>query len=135
MYHASIPDELMLSWESQAIQFPDKDVVGLSHWGVDQPVSRESIPVPREFALDPAIDIYLWRDMHGTLRGILYVYMIDMPPWEKKGNVNIFVEESWRRKGLGTVLLTQALRDHEINFYLQRYSVAGLQFIKAFRGQ
>ena len=43
----------------------------------------------------------------GILTGILYYYSADIPPPEKAGNVNIFVDPAYPMRGVGRKLVTE----------------------------
>jgi GNAT superfamily N-acetyltransferase len=109
----------MLPWETQVIQYPPKGERGISYFAG-----------PTSFG---DVDCLLWRDDWGHVRGILNHYGMDCPPWEHKGNVNIFVDPQWRRRGIATALLTEAVRRWPIDFDHQRYSRAGYETVQHFR--
>lgn len=113
----SIPDFLMFSFESQAEQFPLTGKPGLT----------ESV----EHVGDLEIDTLLWRvSPSGFLVGILYYYPqdcfeIDGTLLEKAGNFNIYVRRDDRRRGIGTILMREAMNRWPIDFAQQRYTAAG----------
>jgi hypothetical protein len=45
----------------------------------------------------------------GILTGTLYYYPADIPPPEKAGSVNIFVDLAYQMRGAGRKLVTEAL--------------------------
>ena len=74
----------------------------------------------------------LYRNEHGVLLGILNHYPVDYPPWERAGNVNIWVREDHRREGIATRLLGEAMHKWEINLDQQRFTQSGVDFANAF---
>lgn len=109
----SIPDNLIFSFASQACQFPAYGPQGLQTLTV-----REN---------GHPIHCALYRDAQGRLVGILYHYPVDIDPWEKAGNVNIYVHPDHQREGIGTSLAKRASdRWGPFDFGQQRYTAAGL---------
>lgn len=109
------------SWESQARQYAYKDTPGIGF---------ERHSVGQLGALDQ-VDCLLWRDDNGVLRGILNHYPTDSE-WEKAGNVNLWVDPGWQRRGIATALLAAAMKRWTINLKQQRYTDDGILFILAF---
>lgn len=86
---------------------------------------------------DGPVDCLLWRDSNGYIRGIHYHYPVDFPPFERAGNVNMWVAPGWQGAGIGTTLLAAADRRWLINFAQQSYTTGGLAFVQRYlmRGQ
>lgn len=116
---ASIADDMMLSWESQARQYPERGEPGIGYFRGD-------------LSDGDYVDCLLFRGPSGRVWGILNHYPIDSY-WEKKHNANLWVHPQKRLRGIGTSLLKEALRRWPaINLSQQRYSEAGLKFIERF---
>lgn len=71
------------------------------------------------------VDCLLFRSRKGTLTGILYHYPVDLLPWEQAGNVNLWVHPRRQRRGIGTALVTEAMRRWDINPQQQNYTAEG----------
>lgn len=116
----------ILPWDSQVIQYPElgePDTIELF-------LGDES----ENFPGLPPINCLLWRDHDGRIRGILNHYPVDYPPWEKAGNVNVFVQPGWKKRGIGTALVDKAIELFgELNFHQQTYSPEGMQFLLRYR--
>lgn len=114
----------LLSWESQVVQYPEFGPPGIEYFagvveGYAQPV-----------------DCLLWRGGDKRVHGILNYYSIDYPPWEKAGNVNVWVQPGWQRKGIGSRLIRVAQRRWgPINWQQQQYTEAGAAFARHMMGE
>lgn len=113
---ATIPDAMMLSWVSQAIQYPA--------YSANPGISHERLPL-REGVDERMIDCVLFYDTSGHLVGILNHYPADVDPWEKKGNVNLWVHPQFTHRGIGTRLVEFADKKWGINWQQQRFSPSG----------
>lgn len=113
---ATKPDIHPMEWVGQMSQFPEKGPPGLSYFKGEIDDERH-------------VDSLLFRDDEGTLRGILYRYPFDFPPYEKKGNVNVLVDPLRQRRGIGTKLWREAEKRWGINQRQQDYTPAGAKFI------
>lgn len=113
----SIPDGGTLSWESQVVQYPEVGVPGISYY--------------RGEVSTGFVDCLLWRDQYGHVRGVLNHYPKDFPPWETKGNVNVFIDPTARRQGIATALLQEALTRWDIDFHKQRYTPSGIRLVQS----
>lgn len=104
------------SFASQAAQYPARGPKGIGYLeGPD------------------GIGCVLYRDKHGKLRGILNYYSQPLPPYERAGNINIFVDPRFTRRGIATRLLDEALRRWpKIDLGAQRYTMSGARFIAAY---
>jgi GNAT superfamily N-acetyltransferase len=112
-------DGELYSWESQVQQYPRFGVPGrISYFaGV---VDSQTTPV----------DCLLWRDENGLLRGILNHYPIDYPPFERAGNVNLWVDPEWQKRGIGTDLVKKCIELYgPLKVEQQKYSRDGAEFI------
>jgi GNAT superfamily N-acetyltransferase len=107
------------SWQSQAEQYPDTGEVGISYFKGD--VGR-----------DKWVDCLLYRGEGGELMGILNYYPFDFPPYEVKGNVNIWVNPDFQRLGIGTKLVEEAMKRWEIDFEQFKYTPQGHKFVISF---
>lgn len=117
-FRSTMP-EGALSWESQVVQYRDARVPsmpGITYYaGV-----VEGRPRP--------IDCLLyWDKVGGKLRivGILNHYPVDYPPWEKAGNVNLWVRRTHQRRGIGTALWEEAVRRWSVTLEGQRFTDSG----------
>jgi hypothetical protein len=115
----TLSSELLFSWNSQACQYPAEGPAGVSYF-------RGNVSEVLW------VDCLLYRNEAGQLLGILNHYPLDWPPFEKAGNINIWVCPEHLQQGIGTALLTEAFRRWPINLLQQRYTVAGLQFVRRF---
>jgi GNAT superfamily N-acetyltransferase len=91
---ATVTDERMHSWESQAPQYPPTGPPGISYFR-------------GELSDELFVDCLLYRDETGELVGILNRYPADFPPHEREGDWNIWVRPDRRRQGIGTALLIE----------------------------
>ena len=102
----------ILSWASQVKQYPPLGEPGIGYFAGETGLGT--------------VDCLLWRDDRGVLRGILNRYGHDFPPYEKAGNVNIFVQPEYHRQGIGTALVAEAERRWgPINLDQQQFTEAG----------
>lgn len=117
-----LADEDMLSWESQVVQYPLDGEPGIEYSEGD---------VDQEYT----VDCLLWRDDFGRVRGILNYYAHDFKPWERAGNLNIFVDPTYRRSGVATELLEEASRrEYSVNIGRLHYTRAGKALARKFLG-
>lgn len=113
-FPVTIPDGAIYSWVSQAMQYPAKGEPGVTH----TVEFSEGYP-------DAPIDCLLYRTDQGQLVGILNHYRQDMPPYEKAGNINIWVHPDAQGIGIGTCLVAEADKRFGVNFDQQRFTAAG----------
>ncbi len=67
------------------------------------------------------------------LVGVLNHFPVDFPDeGEKAGNITIFVAPWYKRRGVGTELLNEAIRRWRVDLGQQNYTVAGAAFANAF---
>jgi hypothetical protein len=109
----------LFGWDSQAGQYPRTGEPGIGYYAGD---AGHAQPV----------NCLLWRDATGRLRGILNHYPIDMPPWERAGNLTVLVQPGWRRRRIATTLVDQARRRWPIDLAAQTYTDDGRKFITAY---
>ncbi len=119
-YEPTVPSWTYLSWKSQLVQYDARGPRGISYFAAEV----DDNPHP--------IDCLLYRCKAGKLRAILNYYGVDYPPYEKAGNVNLWVAPRWQRRGIGMRLLEEADRRWQIDFDQQRYTEAGAALITAF---
>jgi GNAT superfamily N-acetyltransferase len=79
----------------------------------------------------PPVDCLLYRDKSGKVRGILNHFPVRMG-LEQAGNVAVFIDPSFRRKGIATKLLDEANRRWSINLLQQKFTPLGGAFIKSY---
>lgn len=108
------------SWESQRDQYPVQGQPGITY--------RSE---PTEYG---NVDCLLFYDSLGLLRGILNHYPFDAIGLdgleiEITGNFNLYVDASYRRRGVGTILLDEAMSRWPIKIEQQTYTSDGVQFI------
>lgn len=116
---ADVSDETMPSWESQAAQYSKKGPPGISY--LRGPVKP-----------DYYVDCLLYRDENGELVGVANHYPADFPPYEREGNVNIWVRPDRRGHGIGTELGLECMRRWEPPQPEQlRYTREGLHWVTA----
>jgi GNAT superfamily N-acetyltransferase len=111
----------VFSWKSQVRQYPAKGPRGLGYF-----------PGPTEYG---TVDCLLYRSQWGDVIGILNHYPFDAPPWEVTGNVNIWIHPGHHRKGIATVLWTEAVRRWGVTLGQQRFTVEGAALATYLRGK
>ena len=122
----SIPQEEIYSWASQVWQYPEYGVPGLSYFLGR--INRNGSTATDFLGAGQKVDCLLWRDEHGLVIGVLNHYPTDFP-LERAGNVNVFIEPSHKRQGIGTALVAEANRRWgPINMDQQRYTPEGAAF-------
>lgn len=109
------------SWESQQRQYPRLGAPGISYYAGPMP----------QISPDYIVDCLLWRDDDGIVRGILNHYGMDGSLLEARGNVNIWVDPAWKRRGIATALITEAVRRWDIDPAQQRYTPEGSALVTA----
>lgn len=77
------------------------------------------------------VDCLLYRDAGGAVVGVFNYFSVDIPPYEQKGNFNILVASDWRRNGIATALLNEAVKRWNISFVQQRCTPDGAAFLTA----
>lgn len=92
---ANVPDEQMYTWDTQAAQYPPTGPPGVSYF---RGTVNDEVHV----------DCLLYRDEDGQLVGILNQYPVEIPPFERAGDKNIWVHPEHRRQGIATTLLLEA---------------------------
>jgi GNAT superfamily N-acetyltransferase len=65
-----------------------------------------------------------WRDGEGVLRGIINYYPKGLPASKRAGEVQLNVDPSARRQGIGMSLVKEAIRLWDIQAKKQRYNTA-----------
>jgi GNAT superfamily N-acetyltransferase len=110
---ATIRDEVVLTWDSQVVQYPTDGPLGISYF-------------KGEIDEERWVDCLLFRTETGELIGILNRYPFDFYPYEVVGNVNIWVHPDHQRKGIASALIRVAAKRWEIKVSQQRFTHAGL---------
>jgi ribosomal protein S18 acetylase RimI-like enzyme len=112
------------TWESQAVQYAPTGQPGL---GYERHYADGTDTGP-----EAPVDCLLVRDANGMLVGILNHYPEDDPGGrEKAGNVNLWVHPDRRRRGIATLLLTEADARWSVDWRQQRYTEDGLRLLKS----
>lgn len=119
-----------LSWESQVVQYRDAvppDEPGITYFAGD---------VSETFPGKPPVDALLYWEQNpaGTrlrIVGILNHYPADYPPWERAGNVNVWVRKSHQRRGIATRLWEEAVRRWNPDLRAQRFTAAGARLAES----
>ena len=119
-------------WESQVVQYPQTNKPGVHYFaGVLPP---EAHPEGKPLTVDCLL--YYGSDKH--LHGILNHYdeAFDYPgSLERPGNVNLWVDLAWQRRGIGSLLMFEAKRRWKIDLSKQDYTIEGLLFLNGYLGQ
>lgn len=112
--------ERAYTWESQVVQYSRIGLPGrISHYSGR--VASHDVPV----------DCLVWRDEMGKVRGILNYYSVDFPPWEQAGNVNVWVDPAWQRRGIGLALVKRCVEMYgPLKVEQQNYSRTGVRLLK-----
>jgi GNAT superfamily N-acetyltransferase len=71
-----------------------------------------------------SIETFEYRDQDGLLRGVVI--------WEPGGALSITVDPDYRRQGIATELMQEAVRRWPIDFEGQSYSSDGAEFVRKF---
>lgn len=107
----------IFSWENQAKQFPEYGK-GIEYF-------------KGEMRDGKWVDCLLYYGKDSKLKGVLAFYPFDFP-LERKGNVNLEVKQSERRKGIATALLDEGIKRFQIDLRKQIYTESGRKFIKKY---
>lgn len=107
-----------VDFNAQAEQFPPRGPAGLEHVVV----------------MDGRIDAWLYRTGDGSeVVGILYYYRVDLPPWQKAGDVVMMTREDWRGRGVATAMAQAVLAAYpDLDTDGQRYTPDGRAAYEAF---
>ena len=116
-YTIKVVSESAYPWHSQKKQYPVSGEPGISYFGGDTEWGT--------------VDCLLWRDSLGNLRGILNHYPFSNK-WERSGNVNIFVDPTYQRKGVATDLLNESRKRWPFDIERQTFTLEGVEFIKRY---
>ena len=107
------------TWESQAVQYPDKRAPGIYHELCDLSYAGR-------------VSCLLYYDHDAILRGILNYY-VGCDEIEQDGNVNIFVDPATQRRGIGMALLAEADRRWHLHFGQQTVTPGGEALVRCYR--
>lgn len=117
VYRLKVIDQPAFPWESQRDQYPATASPGIHYyagqtaWGT--------------------VDCLLYYDALGILRGALNHYPFTNE-WEQEGNVNIFIDPAFRRRGVATALLNEARERWVFDVEQQTYTREGADFIQSY---
>lgn len=116
---ADIPALPDWAWESQKDQYPTSGPEGISYFKGE-------------------IDARTWVDCllyfkGGQLVGVLNHFPKDMGP-ERKGNVLVLVDPAFQRQGIGSALLTEAVKRWDVDPHRQDHTPAGKAMVKRLFG-
>ena len=111
--------EQSLSWESQVEQYDKWNPPGITHRRYIEQFGRGETPV----------DCVLWSDNNGELRGILNFFPSGSD-FDKPGQFNMFVDPKWKRKGIASQLLDEAINKYKIDLRIQIYTVEGALLVE-----
>lgn len=92
----SFPDAM---WETQVVQYE-----GFEHTKGYDGVSYTQVKLSEGY-----VDTLLYC-RNSEIIGILNYFPVDIPPYEKKGNVFLVVSPEHKRQGIGTALVLEGLR-------------------------
>ena len=128
---------LSWTWQSQVRQYPKVGQPGLRYElnhvtvaMVEHRASGRQLPIGSE----QPVDTLVHRNRKGHVTALLWHYSVALPPWEKAGNVNLIVREDRRGRGLGRLMLEEAMRRWPINWEQQDYTPEGLALVRAVVG-
>jgi GNAT superfamily N-acetyltransferase len=110
------------TWSSQARQYSPTGAPGIAY-------ERHELP---HLGPNAVSECLLYRDSTGALRGILNHFPNAVPRYEKAGNINVWVDPAYQRKGVATALLQAATQRWLVNFDQQDYTVAGAALVTHF---
>jgi predicted acetyltransferase len=108
----------IFNWQTQAKQYPENGN-GIEYF---KGVMKN----------DKWVDCLLYYGNDSKLKGVLNFYPFDLPPYEIRGNVNLEVKQSERRKGIATALLDEGIKRFQIDLRKQVYTELGRKFIKKY---
>jgi GNAT superfamily N-acetyltransferase len=108
----NVAESDVMAWETQVVQYPSGGSPGISYL---------------RGQVDPAyyVDCLLFRGDDGELIGVLNHFPADYPPYERAGNVNIWVRPDRQRQGVARALILEALGRWEFRWENQRITPSG----------
>lgn len=115
---SNVGDASVLSWDSQARQYPPLDEPGIHYFRAELGDGRW-------------VDCLMRYDDAGRLVGILNHYPQDIPPYESEGGINVWVHPERARQGIGSSLIMEALQRWELRGDPQRFSEGGARLAQA----
>lgn len=124
LFKPHIQQREVFTWDSQKVQYPPFGPPGVNYFRGDFPTGHRYSGL--------WVDCLLSRSEQGILQGVLNYYSFDLPPFEQRGTVNLFIDPKHKRQGIATALLDEAFLRFSINLLQQRYSPSGLAFIIAY---
>lgn len=112
----------VLSWDSQACQYPSLGPPGISYFAGHIP------------GHDEPVHCYLWRNETGQLLGIANFYSVDFPPLEQAGNIFLLVHPCHRGRHIASELVqhVETAEGVTINWCQQRFSREGERFMRSY---
>jgi predicted acetyltransferase len=107
----------IFNWQTQAKQYPEHGK-GIEYFKGEMKDGKW-------------VDCLLYYGKDSNLKGVLNFYPFDFSH-ERKGNVNLEVKLSERRKGIATALLDEGIKRFQIDLRKQIYTESGRKFIKKY---
>ena len=107
-----------MTFDNQRSQYPKKGPPGIGYF--------KGVIDSKRY-----VDCLLYRDKKGVVIGILNHFPKAMPPYEKKGNVTLFVDPTQQRQGIGSKLMREAGKRWNINLAQQAYTREGAALANA----
>jgi hypothetical protein len=118
MKKATVTDNIVFQWEKQAKQYPQNGS-GITNF--------------KGYVEDGKwVDCLLYYGEDNELHGILNHYPFELPPYQKRGSINLHVRLDKRRNGIATALLDEAIGRFQVSLRKQEYTPAGERFIKKY---
>lgn len=131
-YVATIPD--VFPWESQVSQYDEATPPwdqGPENFPPFAPAAITYYGGETELGVVDCLLAWTWSAGGVQIVGILNHYGHDMPPWERAGNVNIWIRPDHQRQGIGTALWVEAVSRWNVFLTGQRFTTAGAAFATA----
>jgi GNAT superfamily N-acetyltransferase len=111
-------NSIAFQWENQAKQYPQNGS-GITYFKGNVEDGKW-------------VDCLLYYGEDNELHGILNHYPFELPPYQKRGSINLHVRLDKRRNGIARALLDEAIERFQVNLRNQEYTPAGERFIKKY---